>query len=1025
MNQLLRNISTIATLVLIFCTSVAFAKNHCPDRNELQKILSEREVSSESTLKQLTDLNQKNLVGAVPLSGLFTIDLADQVSVEKRIAEFKALLSAKSYQVEPFSTLLKCAMDGNSKARIQKLLNLSKEITVARLKFLSLPIEARNALVLAYQSQNTRNQDIEHLDELQQSTRVKLSEAQSNLDVAESNATGQKDAAERDLAGYQALVEKYLLDIETNQLAFLDYQRGQTTKYADFRKELGILQAAGAAKSGNELKQLYEKSAQIWRDLVDHIFDLYLDHGVNELPSVPQIPKNVSEPDFPVTMNLRYMAAFEKSQARYNEIESAQANYLKIEKEMISSLLLSAGSVRSSMFNRCRIESCEGVFDLNNELVHDIVREAKVVPFKAISLGISKSIEAKRKLGNGISGWVDIGRQILILLLFFMIPLVIFSFFNKITIGLERFRKALIGRSMLGHNRRTFAALWLGRLTPFFPWVAMWSATLLAQHFLRQTDIREIAESLVYLKMYFVYRAVRIALTSGIQFSFTQGSLEQLRLIQDQVTVTATRIARIGLLEFILLKATSDAVREALIYTILSSLMFWINILVVFYEASRWENEIWSSAKNRMKPSSFSMIAKAKGYKIAKLINPFLFLYLGIQLLVSVVVSRLLQLDVFKWIASEIFRKKLERGSESTTSGTQQTPADYLAHFKFRSAASEDEFVASSQQNEQEIAATINSWARGISQDDALILCGNRGMGKSSSMMRAKSLIKEAEVIYYSLQSKNLSKSDFFKMLSELLNSPINSAADFLNFDALLRGKRALLIDDFQNNFLSCLDGLEAYRTFLELASMRTKNIFWCIAINTRSWAYLNGVFGPDHFYGKTIEFSAWKDTEIQELILRRHRLTGYKLEFDDLIHALGNESSDRLSETEVQFFRLLWGQSRGNPRSALVYWLSAISWRAGKNLHVGVPTFLSSTLVTSMSEESHFVLAAITRHENLTLEEIQQVTCIPESIIRKSLKKGVDLEILWSDEMNRLRVTPKGQYLIDYHLLGKNFLHE
>ena len=241
-------------------------------------------------------------------------------------------------------------------------------------------------------------------------------------------------------------------------------------------------------------------------------------------------------------------------------------------------------------------------------------------------------------------------------------------------------------------------------------------------------------------------------------------------------------------------------------------------------------------------------------------------------------------------------------------------------------------------------------------------------------------------------------------------------------FDHQLINKKIILIDDIQNLFLSTINGFEAYKIFLEILNIKTNNILWILTVNSESWIYLKSVFGREHFYGKELFFTPWKDYEIQQQIFLRHKQTGYERDFDESIKAFGS-SDNSWDKAEVQFFRLLWGQARGNPRSAMMYWVSAISSPKPNVIHIEFPTFMSADLVSNMSDDALFILAAIAKHDNLTHFELQKITGISDLIIRKCLKEACDKNLVWLDETERIRISSKAQYLIDYFLKGKNFL--
>ena len=85
------------------------------------------------------------------------------------------------------------------------------------------------------------------------------------------------------------------------------------------------------------------------------------------------------------------------------------------------------------------------------------------------------------------------------------------------------------------------------------------------------------------------------------------------------------------------------------------------------------------------------------------------------------------------------------------------------------------------------------------------------------------------------------------------------------DIDSKLETKRLIIIDNLQNFFLSHRKGFEAYRSFASLLTLRTKNIFWCVSINTYSWLYLNAVNNESQIFRKVFHVQAWDDEEIKD----------------------------------------------------------------------------------------------------------------------------------------------------------------
>jgi len=235
-----------------------------------------------------------------------------------------------------------------------------------------------------------------------------------------------------------------------------------------------------------------------------------------------------------------------------------------------------------------------------------------------------------------------------------------------------------------------------------------------------------------------------------------------------------------------------------------------------------------------------------------------------------------------------------------------------------------------------------------------------------------------------------------------------------------------LLIDDAQNLFLGELGGFEGYRAFAELMNSGTDHLFWCVTFNLRSWHYLRAVFGGMPLFRRAIEINDFSEKDIMSLVMVRHRRTDAHLAYDEIIRATQSEE-DYIGEhhVEKQFFRLLWGQSNGNPRAALMLWTTSLHQLPNNRLKVGLPKYPKVTISEDWGDEALFVYAAIMRHENLNIKEVISVTSLPENIVINALGTGYDNNLLSCGVNGRYRITPIAQFSLTQLLLRKNFIYE
>jgi hypothetical protein len=1000
----------------------------CSFQPSLEKIVEEKLISQKRFLDSIESILDKDKKGIIPTSALFSIDLKDEEAVQKRIKELTSVTEKSILESSPYAKWQQCAP---TSPEIKKSVTLQLLINQKKLELLKKPKDERNSLISLFETNLAQSAQYEKLDNEQTLAEQSKQKAAERLEIAENTAAQNIGQLEKDIAGSKSVVEKYVLELENNQLDFIKYKVEQTQKYGLISSELTQLASMDiSASDARRVHSTYLQSAEIWRELVDHIFDLYLSNKFLKTPDAPkfkfyqgQLSESTEQEKKAIES---YDASIQSANKRQIEINSDRIEYIQKEKEMISSLLLQAGQVRSNLFQRCRKMDCADLFAIDENLLLDIIREVKIVPFKLFALGISKSVEAKRKIELGLKGWVDIAIQIAFLTFLLILPFVFLFLLRWISKKIDSFRRNLINRSMLNYRYRTKVALWISRLNPFLPWIGMLFFTRFAKNILMNTDVRELGELAFYLSLYFWYRISLMVIGSLFEVLFPKKNLQNLDEAKIKIQKSSTMIARILFLEIAILHATSNAVREAYVYTIFSNLITYINAILLLIVAKSWKEEIYELAEGALPGKLYAVLLREKNKFISLIIVPILLVVVLIHFIAKSVYASLSRFDFIKWINSEVFKQRLQKSVLTQDEKKLTVPHEYLKYFDFRSPISEEGFIRSANSHEKEILSIIQNWKNGVSEDDAIILQGNRGLGKSTLVQKIGRELKDVDVHYNLISPKSITSKELYAMLSKMFGHEFHSTDDFVSFDKSLKKKRVVFLDDAQNFFLSKINGLGAYRELQEIVNLQTENIFWGIVFNSRSWNYLKGVFGSEHFYGKVFEMKSWTDSEIQQLILSRHEKTGFKKRFDESIKAFGDDEASLGSQAEVQFFRLLWGQSRGNPRSALVYWLTALkSDVASNSVRIGVPKFLPSDLVSGLSDEALFILAAITKHENLSQTEIIDVTEIADSVAKKCLKQCEGRELIWKDAYDRFRITPRAQYFVDFFLLGKNFIHE
>lgn len=399
------------------------------------------------------------------------------------------------------------------------------------------------------------------------------------------------------------------------------------------------------------------------------------------------------------------------------------------------------------------------------------------------------------------------------------------------------------------------------------------------------------------------------------------------------------------------------------------------------------------------------------------------------MLLVSVVswqklAEELSELETFKKLSAKVMRKRLEAtGKHGDKENIEALPEEYTKWFDYGVPTDEEIWVEPPHHIHQKIIKEISAWVNEDAEENTLAIFGEKGAGKSSLFeLIARSKKEGVSFRKETVPPKLHTREATLEFFSKLMGVDITSGySELIDGDAS-RKKTVYLLDDAHNFFLADIGGFEGFRAFLELTNIRLKNTFWAAAFNVHSWNYLDSVFGKNRFFRTLIPLVEWSEEEIQNMILSRHRKSQFKLAYEKVVFAAQGHRGDFEDYAETTYFRLLWEQASGNPRSAIYLWLSSLT-RAGGTIRVALPEDTDPEAFLDLQQDALFVYAAIVRHENLSTEEAIEVTDLGEGVVRHAIKVGMERSFLFRAG-GRYRVSAGWHNTLVSFLTKRNYIY-
>ncbi len=1003
----------------------------CP--SSLAVEASQRIAQLENTRQLLKDFMSGGTIPDTPLAALFVVDLGNESAIRNRITELQTLKTQGHASADPSAAYLECAKTDSALARLaDQLKGQQLLLDQQRLDFLTLPLDLRNGLVNTHIDRQKQASKVVQLAEERSAADKLQTEAAISSATAEERAKNASSLDLREIAAQRVLLEKTRETLGRLQSEMVTELQDRAQFYQQTSEKLSALSAVSLnGDVSKPLPEAYREVVAIWRELVDRIFErIATPAKIAPAPDIPSAPNDLLSRLQDTQEAVQYRNVYQETATLKAQLESSRLQRFEKERNDLYRLLLEAGQLRSALLKENLRIGNAAILDISMDYFRDIGREMRIVPYQVLAIFYSKAVDFQQKASSGFNGWLDITRQSFIFLLFVAVLFTAFAWLHRISHYLDRLRNRLV-REKYNQAYARRLALWIRRGNPYVPWAVMLLGVGVAQDLVAGTDIAEISMFLPYIAFYLWYRVfLNFALSVLGMVAFS--GVIQSTMVEKARLLHTVRI--VGIFFFVLLAilhATEDVVGEALVYRIVYGLVVYAGVLVCAYAAHEWRNEITGVAKLLLPERVYLAINTLSG-------NKFLSWFTSLPALCLVILTKFAgqikkwagEFDFFKRISATIFLRRIEHANKasgvSETKTIPQLPEEYLKWFRLDEVEDKSLLIELDNKILPQIEAVLSAWEDNSSLDHSLALFGEKGSGKSCLLEMIEQRYTKIAVRRIDIPPKLITRDAVLAFFGKELGMDLSQGdVSLLEAEADMPDT-VLLIDNAQNLFLGELGGFEGYRTFAELMNSGTEHLFWCVTFNLRSWHYLKAVFGGMPLFRSAIEIEDFSEKDIMKLIMARHSQTTAHLAYDDIIRATQAED-DYIGEHQVekQFFRLLWGQSNGNPRAALMLWTTSLNQLPDNRLKVGLPKYPKISISESWADEALFVYAAIMRHENLTEDEVISVTSLPENIVVIALSTGCDNNLLICGPDGRYRITATAQFSLTQLLLRKNFIYE
>jgi hypothetical protein len=311
-----------------------------------------------------------------------------------------------------------------------------------------------------------------------------------------------------------------------------------------------------------------------------------------------------------------------------------------------------------------------------------------------------------------------------------------------------------------------------------------------------------------------------------------------------------------------------------------------------------------------------------------------------------------------------------------TNDKISQLPYVYRKLFEFE-PLHEERLYTKRESEMKLLQIELGEWQNGNRNVTAVI--GEMGSGRTTFLHFAeKQVLSPYPITKINVNETVYGKENMCKMLKNAFNiKNIDSLDDIEDHLLSENDPRICIVENLQNLFLREVDSLNNLERFLLMVNKTQDKIFWVFSCTVYAWQFLEKSIGISNYFKRIITLGAHSNEEIQSIILKRHRLSGYALVFDsngDIKHKRkfrkSNSEENRQKDLKDLFFKKLNRLSTGNITIAIMYWLRSIKQFSADEVVISSHFDFNYSFLYKLPTKILFSMAAFVHHEVLSAKD-------------------------------------------------------
>ncbi|WPP52709.1 hypothetical protein [Catalinimonas niigatensis] len=189
-----------------------------------------------------------------------------------------------------------------------------------------------------------------------------------------------------------------------------------------------------------------------------------------------------------------------------------------------------------------------------------------------------------------------------------------------------------------------------------------------------------------------------------------------------------------------------------------------------------------------------------------------------------------------------------------------------------------------------------------------------------------------------------------------------------------------IIFENLEHFYLRKVGGFNCLKMLFELISKTNQKVFWLCSCTLYAWRYLDKTIRISDYFEYEVPLQAILNHQLQEVILKRHRVSGYALIYEPSLEDESKKKFGKMSEKEQQlylekeYFNDLNKITAGNFSIAQLFWLRSARRVTEETIYIGSLKDYDFSFVKSLPLSHVLTLHTLLLHDGLTESQYHKV---------------------------------------------------